>query len=156
MLFADRYRYRCILVRAYLLNVRERRAGDDEAAVFKLGAFQLLRPLCEPVAVDRDKRQLVPLYFKQCAGVYRSYIVGRHCEYRLVYHALEDVLRQAYIIHRVELRHLGVIIRAYAYDVVFALAALNIDIVLFVDRDGNYSVRHAAYHLTEEPRPDDY
>ena len=155
MLRADRDGHGVVAVGADTLDICKRGAGDDEAAVFHLRALELLAALRKAVSVNGDKRERVILDLEQRAGVYRADVTVGDSKDGLVYHALEYLLREGDVVQAVYRGHLGVVVGADAHEVEFALAALDVYVIVRVRADGDYAVRQSADHLAEEARADD-
>ena len=140
---------------AYALDIRKRRAGHDKLVVF-LGAFDVLAAYREAIAVDRDHGQRSGLDLEQRACVHRAAVVIADGEHRLVYHALEHALLYFVASYSVNAGQLGIFAAVHAHERELGFSALDGGFVILVGGYSHHTVGHAAHHLAEKLRVEDY
>ena len=154
MLAADGQDNALVAVAAQALQIAQRRAGYDEAAVIAV-ALDRFAPQRQPVAVDGDHGQDVIFDLEERAHVDRAALVRAHGEGALVDHLFEQILRQRHAVFRLDSRQIRIIVRAQADEVECRLAAFDGHSAVF-RLDGDDAVRHAAQHLAEQARTDEH
>ena len=154
MLAADGEHDALVAVAAQALEITQRRAGHDKAAVVAI-ALDRFAPQCQTIAVNGDHGQNVIFNLEERAHVDRAALVRAHGKGALVDHLLKQVLRERHAVFRLDGRQVRVIVRTQADEIERRLAALNGHSAVF-RFDGDDAVRHAAQHLAEQARTDEH
>ena len=154
VLAADGHLDALVAVAAQTLQIAQRRARHDEAAVVAI-ALNGLTAQRQTVAVDGDHGQLVVRDLKERAHVDRAALVRAHGEGALVDHLLEQILRQGHAVFGLHARQVGIVLRTHADEVERRAAAPDGDRAVF-GLDGDDAVGHTAQHLAEQARADEH
>ena len=136
-------------VAADALHLVEGAAGDHEGEL----AAALLNPLPpdgEPESIHRHHGEAAAADLKESAGMDRTSLVGRDGKGALLDHLPKDLLLQDHKVLVLDLREVGVVLRAETGDIEGSVPAAQMYGSLAVGGEGDDVIRHPADDVAKE------